>query len=71
MNKNENVSLVMVTHDLEKVAKISNRIFCFEEGSLVELDKKQIDIELLHKHKHPHNDNPCSCCINKYGVNNI
>lgn len=63
LNKNEKVSIVMVTHDVERVSKISNRIFCFEDGSLVELAKKQIDIELSHKHKHPHNNGVCSCCF--------
>ena len=60
LNKNKNISIVMVTHDVERMAKISNRVFCFEEGTLIELAKNQIDIELSHKHKHPHN-NVCSC----------
>ena len=44
----------MVTHDIERVSKISNRIFCFEEGNLMELNKEELEIELSHKHKHPH-----------------
>ena len=73
LNRDEKVSIVMVMHDVERVSKISNRIFCFEDGTLVELDKKQIYIELSHKHKHPHDNNVCSCCIynNGNGVNNI
>ena len=61
LNKNENVSIIMVTHDVERISKISNRIFCFEDGTLIELEKNQIDIELSHKHKHPNTDNACSC----------
>ncbi|WP_297296547.1 metal ABC transporter ATP-binding protein [uncultured Brachyspira sp.] len=61
LNKNKNVSIIMVTHDVERMSKISNRVFCFEEGTLVELAKNQLDIELSHKHKHPHDDNVCSC----------
>ncbi|ADG72504.1 metal ABC transporter ATP-binding protein [Brachyspira murdochii] len=61
LNKNENVSIIMVTHDVERMSKISNRIFCFEDGTLIELEKNQIDIELSHKHKHPNSDNACSC----------
>lgn len=61
LNKNENVSIIMVTHDVERISKISNRIFCFEDGTLIELEKNQIDIELSHKHKHPNSDNACSC----------
>ncbi len=61
LNKNKNVSIIMVTHDVERISKISNRVFCFEEGTLVELAKNQLDIELSHKHKHPHDDSVCSC----------
>ncbi len=46
------ITIVMVTHDTERVLEYANRIFCIEEGSLVELDKKQLKFELLHKHKH-------------------
>lgn len=61
LNKNKSVSIIMVTHDVERMSKISNRVFCFEEGTLIELAKNQLDIELSHKHKHPHNDRACSC----------
>ena len=61
LNKNKNVSIIMFTHDIERISKISNRVFCFEEGTLIELDKNQINVELLHKHKHPNNDNFCLC----------
>lgn len=40
LNKEKKVTIIMVTHDVEKTSNISNRIFCFEEGSLVELEKK-------------------------------
>ena len=60
-NLNKNVYMIMVTHDVERISKISNRIFCFEDGTLIELEKNQIDIELSHKHKHPNTDNACSC----------
>ncbi|PTY40827.1 metal ABC transporter ATP-binding protein [Brachyspira hampsonii] len=61
LNREKKVTIIMVTHDIEKISSISNRIFCFEEGSLVELEKKQIYDELSHKHKHPNSDNICSC----------
>lgn len=54
LNQNKNISIIMVTHDIERVSKISNRIFCFEEGNLMELNKEELEIELSHKHKHPH-----------------
>lgn len=61
LNKEKKVTIIMVTHDVERMYSISNRIFCFEEGTLVELEKKQIYDEISHKHKHPHGDNICSC----------
>ena len=60
-NLNKNVYMIMVTYDVERISKISNRIFCFEDRTLIELEKNQIDIELSHKHKHPNTDNACSC----------
>lgn len=56
LNKNKNTSIIMVTHDIESAAKISSKIFCFEEGNLMELDKEQLKLELSHKHKHPHSN---------------
>ena len=56
LNKSKNISIIMVTHDIDMVSKISSKIFCFEEGNLMELDKEQLKLELSHKHKHPHNN---------------
>ena len=56
LNKNKNTSIIMVTHDIESAAKISSKIFCFEEGNLMELAKEQLKLELSHKHKHPHSN---------------
>lgn len=56
LNKSKNISIIMVTHDIDIVSKISSKIFCFEEGNLMELDKEQLKLELSHKHKHPHNN---------------
>lgn len=54
---NKNISIITVSHDIEKSAKISSKIFCFEEGNLMELDKKDLELELSHKHKHPNAKN--------------
>lgn len=56
LNKSKNISIIMVTHDIDTVSKISSKIFCFEEGNLMELNKEQLKLELSHKHKHPHNN---------------
>jgi len=47
------VTSVMVTHNIGQAADAVSRVFCLEEGSLVELDKEQLGEELAHKHKHP------------------
>jgi len=53
LNEKENLTIRMVTHDLLRASNFSKRVLCLEEGSLVELDRKQIEHELFHKHKHP------------------
>lgn len=53
LNKENNTSIIMVSHDLKYLSKISSKILCFEEGSLIELEKGQLEKELSHKHKHP------------------
>ncbi|OQB14521.1 MAG: High-affinity zinc uptake system ATP-binding protein ZnuC [Firmicutes bacterium ADurb.Bin193] len=52
LNKSKKLTILMVTHDMASAAKYSNRIFCIEEGSLVELGKDQLEHELSHRHKH-------------------
>ena len=37
LNKQKKVTIIMVTHDVEKMSSISNRVFCFEEGSFLYL----------------------------------
>jgi zinc transport system ATP-binding protein len=53
LNRETGLTIMMVTHDIGRAANYVSRILCLEEGSLVELDKTQVDEELLHKHKHP------------------
>lgn len=52
-NRETGLTIVMVTHDIGRAANYVSRILCLEEGSLVELDKTQVEEELSHKHKHP------------------
>jgi zinc transport system ATP-binding protein len=56
LNLKTGLTIVMVTHDISRAANYVSRILCLEEGSLVELDKSQIDEELSHKHVHPAKD---------------
>lgn len=53
LNRDTGITIVMVTHDIGRAANYVSRVLCLEEGSLVELDRGQVDEELSHKHKHP------------------
>lgn len=45
-------SIVIVTHDLFMVNKYASRIICLENGSTLDLPKKQLEHELSHRHTH-------------------
>ncbi len=53
LNRKTGLTIVMVTHDIVRAVNYVSKVFCLEDGSLVELDKAQIDEELSHKHMHP------------------
>ncbi|MDR1206372.1 MAG: ABC transporter ATP-binding protein [Peptococcaceae bacterium] len=53
LNRENGLTVVMITHDLARASERMSRVLCLEDGTLVELDKAQIDKELTHKHKHP------------------
>jgi zinc transport system ATP-binding protein len=53
LNHKMGITIIMVTHDMERTSNHASRILCLEDGSLMELTGEQITEELLHKHKHP------------------
>lgn len=53
LNRERGLTIVMVTHDVARVSEYASRILCLEEGSMVELDRGQLQEELSHRHKHP------------------
>ncbi|MDR2132778.1 MAG: ATP-binding cassette domain-containing protein [Clostridiales Family XIII bacterium] len=53
LNREKGLTIMMVTHDIARAAECVSRVFCLEDGSMVELDKAQLREELSHKHKHP------------------
>ncbi|MBE6905525.1 MAG: ABC transporter ATP-binding protein [Ruminococcaceae bacterium] len=53
LNRETGLTIVMITHDIGRAESYVSRVLCLEEGSLVELDKTQVEEELSHKHKHP------------------
>lgn len=56
LNRDRGMTILMITHDIGRVADIVSRVLCIEEGSLVELGREQIHEELAHRHKHPPHD---------------
>ncbi|MDR3210767.1 MAG: metal ABC transporter ATP-binding protein [Planctomycetota bacterium] len=53
LNREQGLTLVMVTHDVDRAVRQASRVFCLEDGSLLELDQQQLKEELAHRHKHP------------------
>ncbi len=54
LNQKTGRTVIMVTHDLPRSADYVSRVLCLEEGSLVELDARQVEEEIKHRHTHPH-----------------
>lgn len=48
-----NITIFMVTHDMERASKYVTRSFCLDKGSIVEISREELFLELKHKHKHP------------------
>lgn len=53
LNKEKDITILMVTHDFSRCSKFVSRTLCLETGTVVELNEEQIKDELSHKHKHP------------------
>ncbi|WRS27249.1 metal ABC transporter ATP-binding protein [Oscillospiraceae bacterium MB08-C2-2] len=60
LNRQEGLTILMVTHDLEKGTRIAGRVFCLECGSVVELSRDQLEHELSHRHTHPQREGECN-----------
>ena len=56
------MTVLMVTHDIARMAEYVNKVFCLEEGSMVNLDMAQLQVELEHRHTHPQIDGQEGCC---------
>jgi zinc transport system ATP-binding protein len=59
LNRDLDITILMITHDIFNAVEYASRILCLERGSLVELDKSEIYEELSHRHAHP----PSGCHI--------
>lgn len=47
-------TVFMISHDTAYTENIFDKVYCLAYGSLVELDKKQIELERQSRHTHPH-----------------
>lgn len=48
----QNLTVLMVTHDSERASKYCSRILCLGSGNFLELTKEQLELELRYHHKH-------------------
>ncbi|HEY8390141.1 MAG TPA: metal ABC transporter ATP-binding protein [Clostridia bacterium] len=53
--KEQNITVLMVTHDSERASKYCSRILCLGKGNFLELTKEQLELELKYHHKHADN----------------
>lgn len=56
LHTEKGLTIMMVTHDIARSSPFVSRVLCLEEGTLLELERDQIEVELAHKHRHP------GCC---------
>ena len=54
LNIEKKVTILMVTHDVEKVGPYANRVLCLSEGACREEMLPQAQIVHAHAHSHPH-----------------
>lgn len=55
LNIDKKVTILMVTHDVDKVGPFANRVLCLSEGACNEEALPQAEIIHAHAHKHPKN----------------
>lgn len=48
------LSILLITHDTSQAAIYADDIYCLEEGTLVQLTHEQLNYEHQHRHAHPH-----------------
>lgn len=53
LNNSLGITILIVTHDIARAHEHITRAFCLEKGTLVELTKEEVKMELKHKHHHP------------------
>lgn len=61
LNQEHKTTIFIVSHDIARLAKYTNQVYCLDEGSLVYLDRTQLEEELMHRHKHPECNHEAGC----------
>ncbi len=64
LNIEKNVTIVMVTHDIEKVGPYANRVLCLSEGACREEALPDATIVHAHAHSHAHGNAEHIHCAN-------
>lgn len=63
MKEELGITILLITHDTDRIAAFADRVFCLEGGSLLELSKEQVANEMKHRHHHPiPQANTVRCC---------
>jgi len=53
LNESEGLTILMVSHDLDRISAYVSDIYCLEHGSVVYLTPSQLEGERKHTHVHP------------------
>lgn len=53
LNRELGLTILMVTHDIDRSSQYTSRTLCLDQGTVVSLSKEEILEELSHKHEHP------------------
>lgn len=53
LNQTIGLSILMVSHDVERICGYVSNIYCLEHGTLVKLTPEQLREEQIHRHTHP------------------
>ncbi len=53
LNRTSGLTILMVSHEPERLDGLASVIYCLENGTLVELTPQQYHTERLHRHTHP------------------
>lgn len=52
VNRDNNLTILAISHDVRSIIDDANKFYCLENGSLIELSKSSLKEELSHMHKH-------------------